>query len=148
MKRGIGLSKNVCCRLLQILLLSVASIRRKLLKMTHTEEQSVHTNKKVAIFDSDRRKMNLIQILQCIIIDPKNRIIQFPFWGLYICVDFDLRDSKKIENIHKLNKIISHNKNIDIRKTIPNPIRETRVLKLVLRTIPCLKFWALVTQTN
>ena len=116
--------------------------------MTHTEEQSVHTNKKVAIFDSDRRKMNLIQILQRIIIDPKNRIIQFPFWGLYICVDFDLRDSKKIENINKLNKIISHNKNIDIRKTIPNPIRETRVLKLVLRTIPCLKFWALVTQTN
>ena len=28
---------------------------------------------------------------------------EFPFWGLNICVDFDLRDSKKIENINKLN---------------------------------------------
>ena len=27
---------------------------------------------------------------------------------------------------------------------LPNPIHETRVLKLVFRTIPCLKFWALV----
>ena len=26
---------------------------------------------------------------------------------------------------------------------MPNPIRETRVLKLVFITIPCLKFWAL-----
>ena len=25
---------------------------------------------------------------------------------------------------------------------MPKPIRETRVLKLVFRTIPCLKFWA------
>ena len=30
--------------LLLILILSVASIRRKLLKTTHTEERSVHTN--------------------------------------------------------------------------------------------------------
>ena len=40
-----------------------------------------------------------------------------PFWGLNICVDFDLRDSKKIENINKLNKIIFNNKNIDVHKT-------------------------------
>ena len=37
---------------------------------------------------------------------------EFPFWGLNICADFDLRDSKKIENINKL-----HNKNIDSHKT-------------------------------
>jgi len=44
-KRGYRLtSKNIWWRLLLILLLSVASIRRKLLKTTHTEERSVHTN--------------------------------------------------------------------------------------------------------
>ena len=42
---------------------------------------------------------------------------EFPFCGLNICVHFDLRDSKKIENINKLNKIIFHNKNIDVHKT-------------------------------
>ena len=42
---------------------------------------------------------------------------EFSFWCLNICVDFDLRDSKKIENINKLNKIIFHNKKIDIHKT-------------------------------
>jgi len=41
---------------------------------------------------------------------------EFPFWGLNICVDFDLRDLKKIENINKLNKRIFHNQNIDIYK--------------------------------
>ena len=25
---------------------------------------------------------------------------EFPFWGLNICVDFDIRDSKKMENIN------------------------------------------------
>ena len=43
----------------------------------------------------------------------------------------------------KLNNIIFHNKNIDIYK-LPNPIRETRVLKLVFIRISCLKFWALL----
>ena len=42
---------------------------------------------------------------------------EFPFWGFNICVEFDLRDSKKMENTNKLNKIIFHNKNIDIHKT-------------------------------
>ena len=42
---------------------------------------------------------------------------ELPSWGLNICVDFDLRESKKIENINKLNKIIFHNKNINILKT-------------------------------
>ena len=42
---------------------------------------------------------------------------EIPFWGLDICVNFDIRESKKIENIDKLNKIIIHNKNIDIHKT-------------------------------
>ena len=65
-----------------------------------------------------------------------DKTLEFPFWSLNI-LDFDLRDSKKIENINKLNKIIVHNKNIVIHKT---GIRETRVLKLVFRTIPRLKF--------
>jgi len=42
---------------------------------------------------------------------------EFPFWGLIICVDFDLRYSKEMENINKLNKMVFHNKNIDIPKT-------------------------------
>ena len=37
-------SKNNCIWSLPILLLSVASIKRKLLKMTYAEERSVHTN--------------------------------------------------------------------------------------------------------
>ena len=65
-----------------------------------------------------------------------DKTLEFPFWSLNI-LDFDLRDSKKIENINKLNKIIFHNKNIVIHKT---GIRETRVLKLVFRTILRLKF--------
>ena len=28
-----------------------------------------------------------------------NETPEFPFWGLNICVDFDLKDSKKIENM-------------------------------------------------
>ena len=46
-----------------------------------------------------------------------------------------------MENMKKLNKVIVHNKNINIHKT-PYPIRETRVSKLVFITIPCLNFWA------
>ena len=42
-----------------------------------------------------------------------NETPEFPFWDLNICVDFDLRDLKKMENIKKLNKIIFHNKNED-----------------------------------
>ena len=44
-------------------------------------------------------------------------IPKFPFWGLNICVDFDLSYSKKIKIINKLNEIIFHNKNIDLHKT-------------------------------
>ena len=42
---------------------------------------------------------------------------KFPFWGLNICVDFDFKDSKKIKDVNKLNKMIFHHKNIDIHKT-------------------------------
>ena len=42
---------------------------------------------------------------------------ELPFWGPNICVGFDLRDSKKRENINELKKIIFHYKNIDIHKT-------------------------------
>ena len=56
--------------------------------------------------------------------------------------NFDFRDLKKMENVKKLNKKIFHNKNNDIHKTA-NPIRETRVPKLVFIKITCLKFWAL-----
>ena len=46
-----------------------------------------------------------------------NETPQFPFWGLNICVDLNFRDSKKMENLNKINKIIFHNKNIDIHTT-------------------------------
>ena len=44
-----------------ILVISVAPIRRKLLKTTHTEERIASIQiQKVAIFDSNRKKINLI----------------------------------------------------------------------------------------
>ena len=47
-----------------------------------------------------------------------NETLEFPFWGLYVCVYFDL---KKLENqtgkIRKPNKILFLNKNIGIYKT-------------------------------
>ena len=46
-----------------------------------------------------------------------NETPEFPFWGLSICVDFDLGDSTKIENMKKLNKKYFIKKNIDIHKT-------------------------------
>jgi len=46
-----------------------------------------------------------------------NETPELPFWGLNICVDFDLRDSKNMNNMKKPNKIIVYNKNIDIHKT-------------------------------
>ena len=45
-----------------------------------------------------------------------NETPEFPFWGLHIFVDFDLRDLKKIENMNNLNKVIFHYKNTDIHK--------------------------------
>ena len=33
-----------------------------------------------------------------------NETPEFPFWGLNICVDFDLRGLKKMENMKKVNK--------------------------------------------
>ena len=44
------------------------------------------------------------------------RTIEFPFWGFNICVDFDLKDLKKMDNMKKPNEIIFHNINIDIHK--------------------------------
>jgi len=52
-----------------------------------------------------------------------------------------------MENMKKLNKIIFHNKNIDIEK-LSNPLRETRTPKLVFITITCLKFWAFGVGKN
>ena len=46
-----------------------------------------------------------------------NETSEFPFWGLIICVDFDLRDLIKMVRYKGLNKIIFQNKNIDIYKT-------------------------------
>ena len=51
------------------------------------------------------------------------------------------RFEKTMENMKKLNKIIFLTK-ILISTKLPNPIGESRVLKLVFITIPCLKFWA------
>ena len=43
--------------------------------------------------------------------ESQNETPEFPFWGLNICVDFYLRDSKKMKNMKKLNKVIFHKKN-------------------------------------
>ena len=45
-----------------------------------------------------------------------NETLDFPFWGLKIGVDFDLRDFKNGE-YEEINKIIFRNKNFDIHKT-------------------------------
>ena len=39
--------------------ISVASIRRKLLKTTHTKERSAQTNLEFSNFDSDRKKKSI-----------------------------------------------------------------------------------------
>ena len=96
-------------------------------------------------------KLFLYRIILYWVLSPKfkrvllNETPEFPFWGLYFCVDFDLRDSTKWRiwrtQIKKyfITKILVSTK-------LPNPIRNTRVLKLVFITIPCLKFWALKSQ--
>ena len=53
-------AKNMRFWSLLILLLSVASIRRNLLKTIHTEEWSAHKIQKVVTFNSDRKIINLI----------------------------------------------------------------------------------------
>jgi len=53
-------SKNIRWWLLLFLLLSVASIRRKLLKTAYTEERSVHTNSESCNIRLGRKKINLI----------------------------------------------------------------------------------------
>jgi len=45
-----------------------------------------------------------------------NETSEFPFWGLNICVDFDLGELIKMVRYKGLNKIIFQNKNIDINK--------------------------------
>ena len=73
-------SKNYRWWLLLILLLSVASIRRKLLKTNHTEESySVHTNSESCNIQPDRKKNQfnseqIIQILLPLIINFFRRI--------------------------------------------------------------------------
>ena len=67
------MAKNKRFWSLLILLLSVASIRRKLFKTTHIEDVASIQIQKVAIFDSDRKKNQLnskqvIKILQPITI--------------------------------------------------------------------------------
>ena len=51
-----------------------------------------------------------------------------------------------MENVKKPNKKYLITK-ILISTKLPNPIRKTRVLKLVFITIPCLKFWAQNTDS-
>ena len=61
MKGGYRLtSKNMRFRRLLILLQSIASIRRKLLKTNDTEERSVHTNSERCNIKHDRKIINLI----------------------------------------------------------------------------------------
>ena len=48
------------------------------------------------------------------------RMLEFqsnPYARRNICVDFNSRNSKKMKNMKKPNKILFHNKNIDIHKT-------------------------------
>ena len=52
-----------------------------------------------------------------------------------------------MENVKKPNKKYLITK-ILIPTKLPNPIRKTRVLKLVFITIPCLKFWAQAGYTH
>ena len=52
-----------------------------------------------------------------------------------------------MENMNKMKKIIFHYKNIDIHKT-PLPHSPNPGFKLVFRTIPYLKFWALRGNVN
>ena len=53
-------AKNNCFWSLLFIFLSVAPIKRKLLKTTYTVERSVYTIQKVAIYDWDRKIINLI----------------------------------------------------------------------------------------
>ena len=75
-----------------------------------------------------------------------NETPEFAFWDPNICVDFDLRYSKKIKIINKLKKKYFITKILIFTK-LPNPIHKTRILKQVLITIPWLKFWALGLST-
>ena len=52
-----------------------------------------------------------------------------------------------MENINKRKKKLYFTTKIIIFTKLPNPIRETQVLKLVLITRLCLKFWALYKLT-
>ena len=80
MKGGIGLRRKTSAfDPFLILLLSVASIRRKLLKTTHTEEHSVHTNSESCNiqlrFQTNQFYFKqIIQILRPIVIDYFRRI--------------------------------------------------------------------------
>ena len=67
-----------------------------------------------------------------------NEIPEFPFWCLNIRVHFDFREPKNGDYKE------TEKNNITLQKYwySQNPIRETRVLKLVFITIPYLKFWA------
>ena len=46
-----------------------------------------------------------------------NETSEFPFWGLYICVHFNLRIRKQTDIVKKPHEIIYLNKNIGIFKT-------------------------------
>ena len=71
---------------LLILRLSVASLRRKLLKTSYTEERSVHINLKVAIYDSNSKinQFDFKQIIQ--ILQPK--VIEYFSMHSYIVHNF------------------------------------------------------------
>ena len=57
-----------------------------------TPVRAVHCTKKMYTPEAKFKRVSL------------NETPEFPFWGLNICVDFDLRDSKKMENIKKMKK--------------------------------------------
>ena len=76
-----------------------------------------------------------------------NKSPEFPLWGLYICVDFNLRNQKQNKkNVKKSHNIMFLNLKILVFTELPVYIHETEFLKLGFIAILCLKFWALRTK--
>ena len=72
-----------CLWSLLILLLSVASIRRKLLKTTHTEERSFHTNSTTIYECVEKKSMTIVCNIWMICLEL-NRFVYDPSWMLHL----------------------------------------------------------------
>ena len=86
MKGGIGLRRKISA--FGSLLILLLSIMRKLLKTTHTEERSFHTNSEscniqLGSLKNPFKSKQIIQILQLIVIDNFQRICNIVDISLY-----------------------------------------------------------------